>query len=989
MKKYLVIAIAIQLFLSSCTKNSYEFQPNITWGGRIVALSKDPSNDNKIIAAAPSGGIFISTSRGSTWSHINLPVFEMNDVKFSSRASDVVVATASRDLKTTNGGGIWRSVDGGKTWSKPPTSVFMKDGSPVASHAFGISFEPKAPAGKLVRYTRAVKVYAGTEWGVAISNDEGATWRYNNISSFRQIKVYDVLAESNGKAIATTSDGIYRTTDGGNAWTFITSIFATTSTRSLCFAPANHNNVFLASQDYKIYYSGDFGITWKEIKSPGGKNREPFIRCTSQPQNVFGVTVNVTFLYYGNGVDLYRKILPNADNNNGNVFFANDWVKLGLDHTDPSDIVFDNSGTSLLLSGDGGVFNTTDGGNNWHITGSGNSGLNALQINEANAQENLENGRKYYIYFGTQDNQLWSSLDGGGTWGAFGNEGHSIQTKRRAVLATGNLMSLALDDSITQYGSQQGYASAADWNEVPQRAGDPVVFPGGDILDPNPLDRFVQLSFTKGFATPTRLTFDRYNFNRTDNGGTNWRRIGHMTYAPTAQYPKIGSSGEPVIYQPYSINDTTKNGFSKIGLVRLSQTNRVGEGLLETADGNGYGSLGTFPTEFKWYNVFAVNPTDPNHVIIADVGNSAIKVTKDGGRNWYAENALTTLITNYGTIDFYKIVDCCPKILVTCISFNPDNPDQIAIGTRENGIFFTWDRGNVWYKLDNTTQITNASSIFFYFDGTIMVSSYGRGLWKFKPKVSKISTRNLLIKDRVKGVRVFDLVTQKLSELGSLEQAGIGTGDRLIAANAQDTTLTLSKIIRQGITSFPITVAEDSMQQYEQKIQLTVPGDKLNESILRQSSDESFIDIPVRAFIYNRQNQVTGFVVSVEAYKLFRPGELVIKEDPGPYIQLLDDSLNAVTSLMRNERFYIEGINFTPTRNGKVLVQIYIDGRLSIEDVPVSEQGTFQVAVTLSGAVTNGVEIKVKQDNASPQPILLIKNVSVTREYEEIEKEKQ
>ena len=45
------------------------------------------------------------------------------------------------------------------------------------------------------------------------------------------------------------------------------------------------------------------------------------------------------------------------------------------------------------------------------------------------------------------------------------------------------------------------------------------------------------------------------------------------------------------------------------------------------------------------------------------------------------------------------------KILVSCISYNPDNPDQIAIGTTENGIFFTWDKGSVWYKL-NTDQIT-------------------------------------------------------------------------------------------------------------------------------------------------------------------------------------------------------------------------------------------------------------------------------------------
>jgi photosystem II stability/assembly factor-like uncharacterized protein len=160
------ILVCLIILLSSCSKNLYEFQPNIQNGGRIVALSKDPSNDNKIIAAAPTGGLFVSNSKGAAWTHLNLPVFEMRDVKFSP-ANNLVIATAAPDLKKINGGGIWRSPDGGKSWTKIPHVIYY--GRPIASDGYGISFEPDGSG----------KVYVGTGRGIAMSNDNGLNWNYN------------------------------------------------------------------------------------------------------------------------------------------------------------------------------------------------------------------------------------------------------------------------------------------------------------------------------------------------------------------------------------------------------------------------------------------------------------------------------------------------------------------------------------------------------------------------------------------------------------------------------------------------------------------------------------------------------------------------------------------------------------------------------------------------------------------------------------------
>src|SRR5260370_26034569 len=138
------------------------FQPNIKWGGRTVAIDVSPANTATAIPATESGGLFLTTDSGTTWSHVDsLPPFRMSDVKFAPSNSQIVIASAWADSRTTNGGGIWRSVDGGATWQKPATS-----NPPCSTRAstWGISFAPNA-----------ADVFVGTDCGIAVSHHLGAT----------------------------------------------------------------------------------------------------------------------------------------------------------------------------------------------------------------------------------------------------------------------------------------------------------------------------------------------------------------------------------------------------------------------------------------------------------------------------------------------------------------------------------------------------------------------------------------------------------------------------------------------------------------------------------------------------------------------------------------------------------------------------------------------------------------------------------------------
>ena len=93
------------------------------FGGRIPALAVDPSNPSTIYVGAASGGVFKSTNRGTTWE----PVFDESGGAQSIGAlaiapSDPQViwigtGEANNRQSSSWGDGVYRSTDGGRSWT--------------------------------------------------------------------------------------------------------------------------------------------------------------------------------------------------------------------------------------------------------------------------------------------------------------------------------------------------------------------------------------------------------------------------------------------------------------------------------------------------------------------------------------------------------------------------------------------------------------------------------------------------------------------------------------------------------------------------------------------------------------------------------------------------------------------------------------------------------------------------------------------------------
>jgi photosystem II stability/assembly factor-like uncharacterized protein len=143
-----------------------------TMGGRIVDIDAVESNPKTLYVAAASGGLWKTTDGGDSWA----PLFDaqttlcLGDVTVSQSNPDVVwvgTGEASPRNSVSWGDGVYKSTDGGKTWQ----NMGLKE-----SHHIGrIVIHPKNPD---VVWVAALGHLWGPnrERGIYKTTDGGKTW---------------------------------------------------------------------------------------------------------------------------------------------------------------------------------------------------------------------------------------------------------------------------------------------------------------------------------------------------------------------------------------------------------------------------------------------------------------------------------------------------------------------------------------------------------------------------------------------------------------------------------------------------------------------------------------------------------------------------------------------------------------------------------------------------------------------------------------------
>jgi hypothetical protein len=218
-----------------------------------LAVSPDYAADGTAWAWG-EGQLYITTDRGAHWSAQSSALA----AGLRSLAVSPNYAADRTLLAAVAGQGIYRSADGGVTWTK----VY------VTMEADNIAFSPGFATDRLV--------LAGLSWwGVRRSADGGVTWA-DSSAGLNNVPVYDMAFAADGQTVLLAShkcgnDGVYRSQDGGQTWSASSSGISDCGPEWQIALSPNFltDGVSLAAED-SLYRSTDGGHIWARASGTFG-----------------------------------------------------------------------------------------------------------------------------------------------------------------------------------------------------------------------------------------------------------------------------------------------------------------------------------------------------------------------------------------------------------------------------------------------------------------------------------------------------------------------------------------------------------------------------------------------------------------------------------------------------------------------------------------------------------------------------------------------
>jgi photosystem II stability/assembly factor-like uncharacterized protein len=300
--------------------------------GHVGGVAISPVNANNAIYTNLETAVYQTLDGGNTWIDVVGGTPDRGDVRpwtaiaFSKDNPEIVYTTA---LWGDSRGGIWpaepadvfKSTNEGKTWDQVGTcelcssvqTILVKEGDPN-------------------------EVWVAADGGVLFSKDGGNTWSGNvisylderakeiqNINENKPPKVIGLAAQP-GKPetmLAASSEyGMFRSTDGGASWARSNDGLTSSKLHRVQFSSSNPNVAYVTTHD-GVFRSGDAGKSWTE-RNLGLLNRY-----------VSPIAIHPT---------------------DENVVFVSTTTELYTIHPEHQ---------RRGLYGDGGIYKTVDGGNNW------------------------------------------------------------------------------------------------------------------------------------------------------------------------------------------------------------------------------------------------------------------------------------------------------------------------------------------------------------------------------------------------------------------------------------------------------------------------------------------------------------------------------------------------------------------------------------------------------------------------------------------------
>ncbi|MGH7475567.1 MAG: hypothetical protein ACRELD_04705 [Longimicrobiales bacterium] len=686
-------------------------------GGRVADLAVNEARPAEYYVAFATGGVWKTTNDGMSWTPLfdDQPTASIGAVALAPSNPNVVyVGTGEPQNRQsiTYGEGVFKSMDGGRTW----TDLGLDETRQIA----GIVVHPTDP--DIVWVAASGHLWGpNEERGVYKTTDGGATWS-KVLYIDQNTGAIDLVADPGdpntlfaamyrrqrtpwgysagggaGKA------GIYRTLDGGATWTRLTvglpegdigrvGLDVYRRDGNLVYA-----TVEARREDRGVYRSRDRGETWEKLSD---RNPRPMYF------SLIRIDPNDPERIWMGGVALQMS----ADG--GRTWQDGDAAE-GI-HVDHHALWIDPSNSShIILGNDGGVASTWDRGDSWRHH-------NNLAVGQF-YQIGVDMRDPYYVCGGLQDNSSWCGPN----------------------------------ESLTRYGVRN-----ADW----------YVISGGDGFynEPDPTNPLIVYTESQGgniaryhvdtgeqqrirpVARPTPDdTAREYRFN--------WNAPIHISeHDPRTVYISanhvLRSRDRGVTWEEASPDLTRRIDRDTLLIMGDSVTERT----LSRNDGvSRYGTITTF----------GESPLDAN-VLYVGTDDGKLSRTRDGGTTWtditgnvpglrhgFVVSAVEPsrhapgrvylaydghYSDDYGSYVFVsedyggswrRITSGLPAHSVNVVREHPRTPGLLFLGN-EVGAFVSFDRGGAWQRLSANLPTVPVDDIVIHpRDNDLVLGTHGRSIW--------------------------------------------------------------------------------------------------------------------------------------------------------------------------------------------------------------------------------------------------------------------
>jgi photosystem II stability/assembly factor-like uncharacterized protein len=711
MKATQLLALAVAILavgVPVSTQNSVDLGTALRWrnigpfrGGRVTAVAGIATQPTVYYMGATGGGVWKTDDAGMTWNNVSDGVFRTGSV------GSIAVAQSSPDIvyvgmgegclrgNISNGDGVYKSTDAGKTW----THVGLSDTSQIGR----LLVHPSNP--DLV-YVAAIGHPYGSnaERGVFRTSDGGKSWQKVLFVDDKTGAADIAIDTTNPRVIYATTwqvlrtpwgitsigpgGGLYKSSDGGDTWKKLSSGLPTTQLGKIgvTVSRVNPQRVWAsveAESKGGVYRSDDGGETWQLLNDAFNMTARQYYYG-----HIFADPKDANTVYAFTAKEFYKS----TDG-------GKSYEEIQTHHADYHDLWIDPDNPLRMIHGsDGGGSISFNGGRTW-----------STLDNQPTAQFYAvitDNSTPYRVYGSQQDNTTVS------------------------IASRTNGPGITVSDWHPVAGGESGYLAPTPTNP-------PVVF-GGSYFG------LMTRYDAKTGESRNVTVWPDYNGGRT---------AAEVKYRFQWTYPIIVSKHDGnTVYAGAQVVVRSTNGGQSWDAISPDLTRndkmRQNGGRLEEY----YSTIFTIAESPRDRNVIWTGSDDGLIHVTRNAGRDWQDVTPPALQPWSRVNIIEASPHDAGTafaaVNRYQLDDYKPYIykttdfgktwqsiasgiaersFVRTVREDPKRKDLLYAGT-ETGVYFSLDGGTRWQSLQLNLPVVPITDLTVK-DGDVIVSTQGRAFW--------------------------------------------------------------------------------------------------------------------------------------------------------------------------------------------------------------------------------------------------------------------